>query len=111
LDLAKPSVEQEIDSITAHGGPYKFVQVEVVGVTNPKKHPLTFELRYRPRHGVETMLGEFSLYPPDNPGNFIVSTRGKIRDAGTITLSMTTPDRTGSGDVIRIAVKKPRLIS
>jgi hypothetical protein len=110
LDLTKPTVRQEIDSNTARSGPYKFVQVEVLKVTNPKGHPLTFEVRYRPAHGVETLLGEFSLYPADNPGKFIVPTQGKVREAGEIVLLMTTPDSTASRDVIRVAVRRPRLI-
>src|SRR5438093_114030 len=63
LDLTKPTVQQEIDSITARGGLYKFVQIEVVEVTNSKKHALTFDVRYRPTNGAETLLGSFSLYP------------------------------------------------
>lgn len=110
LDITKPSFEQPIDIEVGPKETAKFVQVEVTHVINPRKHPLTFEVRYRSRDNVTTLLGGFSLYPSDNPGKFLVATQGKVKDAGTIIVSMVTPDKTDSTDVIRVSIKPPRLL-
>jgi hypothetical protein len=107
VELGKP-FEQRVDSATLLRGPYKFVEIEVVEVTNQKRHPLTFEVSYRTSRGDQTRLGEFSLYPPDNPGKFIVPTQGKVREVGTLVLSVTTPDRPIGDDVIRAGVRPLR---
>jgi len=107
VELGKP-FEQRVDSATLLRGPYKFVEIEVVEVTNPKRHPLTFEVSYRPSRGDETRLGEFSLYPADNPGKFIVGTQGKVRGIGTLVLSVTTPDGPTADDVVRAGVRPLR---
>lgn len=110
LDINKPSIQQAIDPRNAGREGYKFVQIEVAEVTNPKKHHLTFEVRYQSKSNVNAFLGSFSLYPSDNPGKFIVPTQGKLKDEGAIVLSLVTPDRVGSRDTIRVAVKKLRLL-
>lgn len=110
LDITKPSFEQPIDIGVEAKETAKFVQVEVTHVTNPRKHPLTFEVRYRSRDNVTTFLGGFSLYPSDNPGKFLVATQGKVKDAGTIIVAMVTPDTTDSTDVIKVSIKSPRLL-
>ena len=106
LDIRKPSIEQAVDPRSAGPGGYKFVQIEVAQVTNPKKHPLTFEVRYRSKSNATTLLGSFSLSPADNPGKFIVATQSKLKDEGAIILSLVTPDKIDSGDTIKVAVKK-----
>jgi len=111
LDINKPSIEQAIDARIAANATPKFVQIEVNQVTNPKKHPLTFEVRYRPTSSnAPIYLGSFSLYPSDNPGKFLVATQGKVNDGGAIILSLVTPDKIDSRDVIRVAVKPPKLL-
>jgi hypothetical protein len=109
LDINKPSIQQAIDPKIKGHERYKFVQIEVAEVTNPKKHLLTFEVRYQLKSNV-TYLGSFSLYPSDNPGKFIVATQGKLRDEGAIILSLVTPDKIDSRDTIRVAVKKLKLL-
>jgi hypothetical protein len=110
LDLNKPSIEQPIDIKVEAKETLKFVQVEVTQVTNPRMHPLTFEVRYRSRDSVTTFLGSFSLYPSNNPGKFLVATQGKVRDAGVIIVSMVTSDKTDSTDVIKVSIKSPKLL-
>src|SRR5882724_7555870 len=69
LDIKKPSIVQPLDPGTMEQGrAYKFVQVEVAKVVNPKKYPLTFQVHYQLSRDVKTYLGSFSLYPSDNPG-------------------------------------------
>lgn len=109
LDLRKPSVTQPLE--TRIGGPaYKFVQVEVTEVLNPKKYPLTFEVRYQSKDNVKTYLGSFSLYPADNPGKFIVATQGKVKDEGAIILSFVIPDKVDTRDTIKVTVKKIKFL-
>lgn len=110
LDLSKPSVTQPIDARSGGQQGFKFVQVEVTEVVNPKKYPLTFEVRYQSKNNVKTYLGSFSLYPADNPGKFIVATQGKVKDEGAIILSLVPPDKIDSRDTIKVAVKKIKLL-
>jgi hypothetical protein len=110
LDINKPSIRQALDPRNVGAEPYKFVRVEVAEVVNPKKHPLTFEVRYQSKSDVIAYLGSFSLYPSDNPGKFIVATQGKVKDEGAIILSLVTPDKTDSRDTIRVTVRKLQLV-
>lgn len=89
---------------------YKFVQVEVTEVLNPKKFPLTFEVRYQSKSDVKTYLGSFSLYPSDNPGKFIVATQGRLKDEGAIVLSLVIPAKVDAGDTIKVTVKRIKFL-
>ena len=109
LDLDKPEIEQAIepsDPVNA-----KFVQVEVAEVTNPQNRPARFEVFYQPKHGDKILLGSFSLYPPNNPGKFIVPTQGKVKSEGKLILSLAKPDGVAAGDQVRIGVKKLKFVS
>jgi hypothetical protein len=110
LDNNNPSLTQPLEAKDGPFDRYKFVQVEVTEVINPKKYPLTFEVRYLSKSNEKTYLGSFSLYPADNPGKFIVATQGKLKDEGAIILSLVVPDKIGAGDTIKVAVKKIKLI-
>lgn len=109
LSLDKPTIEQGVDS-SAVGEGYPFVQVEVTAVSNPGNHPLTFEVAYRSRNGATANLGTFSLYPSNNPGKFIVATRGQVKDAGAIVLTMVAEDKPAKADTIKVTVKRITLI-
>ena len=50
--------------------------------------PVAFDVRYRAESGERIHLGTFSLYPPDNPGRFIVATQGRVRGHGAIEITM-----------------------
>jgi hypothetical protein len=110
LDLNNPSITQPIQSEIDKPGESKFVQVEVSEVQNPKKLALTFQVHYQAKSGEKINLGSFSLYPPDNPGKFIVATQGKVKDEGAIVLSMSTPDQADKTEPIKVAVSRMRLI-
>jgi hypothetical protein len=111
LDFRNPSIQQAIETHGASPQAYRFVQIEVAEVTNPKKHPLSFEVRFQAKDDVINFLGSFSLYPSDNPGKFIVPTQGRLRGEGAIVLSMATPDTIGDQDTTRVAIKKMRLVN
>lgn len=110
LDLRKPSVTQPIEPRSGGHEGYKFVQVEVTEVVNPKKYPLTFEVRYQAKNDEKTYLGSFSLYPNDNPGKFIVATQGKVKNEGAIVLSLVIPNKIDAGDTIKVTVKKIKFL-
>jgi hypothetical protein len=111
LDIKKPSIVQPLDPRNMEQGRvYKFVQVEVAKVINPKKYPLTFQVHYQLSSDVKTYLGSFSLYPSDNPGKFIVATQGKLKNEGAIVLSLVIPDNVGTADTIKVAVKKIKFL-
>jgi hypothetical protein len=111
LDINKPSIVQPLDPRhMEQGRAYKFVQVEVAKVVNPKKYPLTFQVYYQLSSDVKTYLGSFSLYPADNPGKFIVATQGKLKNEGAIVLSLVIPDNVDTGDTVKVAVKKIKLL-
>jgi hypothetical protein len=110
LDNHKPSIVQPLEHKDGELAGYKFVQVEVIEVLNPKKYQLTFEVSYQSKSNEKTYLGNFTLYPSDNPGKFIVATQGKLKDEGAIILSLVVPDKIDAGDAIKVTVKKIKLL-
>jgi hypothetical protein len=110
LDLNKPSIVQRIEPAQLEPGvTYKFVQVEVARVINPKLYALTFQVHYQLNND-KTYLGGFSLYPSDNPGKFLVATQGKVKHEGAIVLSLVAPEKVAAGDTIQVGVKKFKLL-
>ena len=87
LDLTTRSAVQSIDPETVEPQTKKFVQITVTDVINPRKIPLSFEVHYQPVQGEKLFLGTFALFPPDNPGNFIIATQGKLQTGGVIIVS------------------------
>ena len=47
-----------------------------------------------------------ALYPPDNPGTFLVATRGSIRPDGAIVVSMVVLDETEPSDQVQVTLKR-----
>ena len=88
LDSTTREIAQTIDSEVAEPQHKKFVKIEVVTVVNPWNIPLSFEVHYQPVKGKPFLLGTFSLFPPDNPGDFIIATKGKLETGGVIIVSL-----------------------
>lgn len=109
LDLNKPHVEQSIELADRDVEGSKFVQVEVSEVNNPQKYPVRFEVSYQPKDEKKILLGSFSLFPPNNPGKFIVPTQGKVKGEGKIILSLVASEQAKSTDTLRVGVKRIRL--
>jgi len=105
LDLQNPEITQKILADDGDPAKARFVQVEVIKVTNPQKRPAEFQVHYQPNDGDKILLGAFSLYPPDNPGKFIVPTQGKVKAEGKLILSLVKSDQVVAGDVIEVTVK------
>jgi hypothetical protein len=111
LDLNKPSIVQPIDPKLQNVEAFKFVQVEVAEVVNPKKYPLAFKVFYQSGADEKLYLGSFGLYPSDNPGKFIVATQGKLKKDGAIILTLEIPDNVAASDTIKVGVKKIKLVN
>ena len=84
------------------------VEIDIADVVNPKRIRLTFEVHYQREsgNGEKLLLGSFALYPPDNPGKFIVATGGRLRSGGAIVLSMRVLDEVGPEDRVRVTVRQ-----
>ena len=98
IERGSPSVRIPVESLPRASGD-AFVAVEIREVVNPRRVPLTFEVGFQPAQGGLVRLGEFSLFPPDNPGRFIVATQGRIQDDGVIVVAMAEGDRAAAAEV------------
>ena len=83
----------------------KFVKIQVVKVTNPELYPVSIEAYYV-QQGDEDFLGTFALYPPDNTGDFLIATQGKLKSEGEIILKLKIPQAAKETDTIDIKLKK-----
>ena len=110
LDLHNPEITQKILPDDGDPATARFVQVEVVKVTNPQKRPAEFQVHYQPDEGERILLGAFSLYPPDNPGKFIVPTQGKVKAEGRLILTLVKSDRVVAGDVVKVDVRPMKFV-
>ena len=110
LDPDHRSLVQPLAGEIENAAKVKFVQVEVVEVVNPRRIALVFELHYE-REGEQPLhLGDFTLYPADRPGRFIIPTQGKLKPAGAVVLTMTSPEKIERGDPVRASVKRLRFL-
>lgn len=103
LDLANRSVTKPIE--LADPASAKLVEIDISEVENPKKIRLTFEVHLQPGSGEKVELGTFALFPPDNPGRFLVATGGRLRSGGAVVLSMVPLDEVGQQDRVRVTVR------
>jgi hypothetical protein len=106
LTLAARTAEVLVGAEAVAPRPKKFVQVEVAQVVNPRRIPLSFTVHYRPAAGDALLLGTFSLFPPDNPGTFIVATQGKLQPGGTVTVALAPLVETGGDADVRVQVRR-----
>jgi hypothetical protein len=105
LDLANRTLVDPIESKVAEPETIAFVQVEIGKLVNPRRVGIRFEVWYRPEMGADILLGAFSPFPPDNPGTYIVSTRGSLRAGGAILLALVPLDDVGPKDQVQAYVK------
>src|SRR4029079_2737011 len=110
LDLKNPEITQKLRPDDGDPATCLFVCVEVIKVTNPQKRPAQFQVHYKPNDGEKILLGAFSLYPPDNPGKFIVPTQGKVKAEGMLILSLVKSDQVVSGDVVEVIVRPMKFV-
>jgi hypothetical protein len=106
LDLVNRTAVRTVDQEITAPQAKKFVQIEVTDVFNPQRIPLTFNVYYQATHGEKSLLGTFSLFPPDNPGTFIVATRGKLQSGGQIIVSLTPLGQVDEEAEIQVHLKR-----
>ena len=106
LTATHTNVAQQIRPGLADIEKQKFVQIELTSIDNPDKKPLIFEVFFQPENGSRSFLGTFSPYPPDNPGKFIVPTKGLLRGGGSVILSMILPDSGEAKRPMKVEVNK-----
>ncbi len=106
LDLADRTLVQSIDPDLEDAERQKFVEIEITDVVNPEGLRVSFELAYLPPEGEGRLLGTFGLFPPDDPGEFLVATRGELRAGGSLELSMIVHDETGPDDELKVELKR-----
>lgn len=111
LDSATREVAQTIDAEIAEPQHKKFVKIEVVTVVNPRKIPFSFEVHYQPVKGKPFLLGTFSLFPPDNPGDFIIATKGKLETGGVIIVSLMPLTKSEDLSDIHVRIKPISFLS
>jgi len=107
LDSARPRIVQPID--TAAIATARFVQVEVAKVENVEEYALSFNVDFRDPDGASVRLGTFSLFPPDNPGTFIVPVQDKLRAGGSIVVSLVIVDTPAPQARVRVGIGSIRL--
>ena len=109
LDSARPSIVQTIDATAIAAA--SFVRVEVAKVDNPGKYALSFNVDFRDSDGKSSRLGTFSLFPPDNPGSFIVPVQHKLRAGGSVVVSLVIVDTPAPDAQVRVGIGKISLTS
>ena len=110
LDPDHLTVTQPIEHGDMKAGAPKFVQVDVAEVANPHLRSLIFEVFHQRNDQQSTHLGDFTLYPSDRPGTFLVATQGRVANEGAIVLTLTSPDGIRHGDQLRVGVRRIRFV-
>lgn len=106
MDLTNRTLTQRIGPELADPAAQKLVQIEIVALHNPERKRVSFEVHYEPDDGERVLLGTFGLYPPDNPGKFLVATRGRLRREGAIVVSMQVLDEVEPDDELQVKLKR-----
>lgn len=108
LDRDRPSLVQPIDAAAIPAA--RFVRVEVAEVYNPRMYALSFNVDFRDAQGRSVRLGTFSLFPPDNPGTFIVPGQEKLRAGGSIVVSLVIVDTPAPEAHVRAGIGRVELV-
>lgn len=106
LDMENHTIRQRIGEELANPTKQKFVQLEIINVVNPNNAAVSFEVYFETKSGERKFLGTFGLFPPDNPGRFIVATKGQLETAGSIIVTIRVLDERTSLDGLRVEMKR-----
>jgi hypothetical protein len=106
LNLEKRMVEQRIDDSVVHPEAIKFIQIDVVAVYNPQQIPILFKVHHITGKEAMQQLGTFGLFPPDNPGTFVVATNGRLRANDTIKVAFSPLGTINHNLDIRVSIKR-----
>ena len=110
IDLAHPSVTRHMDLSATDPTLFRFVQIQIDPVVNPKHIGVLFDVGFVPDTGSPMHLGSFSLYPPDHPGTFIVATQHRVRSSGSIVVTLHTVPRVDITTSLSIGIARLSLL-
>jgi hypothetical protein len=110
IDLAHPSFAQHVVLTGGDARTFDFVQIRIVHIVNPRHIGVLFEVAFLPDGGSRVLLGSFSLYPPDNPGHFIVAAQHRVRSSGSIVVSLLTVQPVDASTPLAIGIGSVELI-
>jgi hypothetical protein len=110
IDLAHPSFAQHVGLTAGDPETFDFVQIRIVHVVNPQRIGVLFEVTFLADDGSRARLGSFSLFPPDNPGQFIVATQHRVRSTGSIVVSLRTAQPIDASTPLTIGIGSVALI-
>ncbi|MGC1521308.1 MAG: hypothetical protein WA803_07185, partial [Steroidobacteraceae bacterium] len=105
-----PSVAQHVELTDSDATTFDFVQVRIAHVVNPQRIGVLFEVAFLADGGSRVRLGSFSLFPPDNPGQFIVATQHRVRSSGSIIVSLHTAQPADASTPLSIDIGSIELI-
>jgi hypothetical protein len=110
IDLAHPNFAQHVDFTDSDSKEFDFVQIRIIQVTNPQRIAVLFEVAFLVDGGSSVRLGSFSLFPPDNPGQFIVATQHRVRSPGSILVSLHTAQPIDASTPLAVGIGSIALI-
>lgn len=87
----------------------RLLSVDITAVRNPRSVDLAFQVHYRRPGAEQVYLGSFALFPPDNPGRFLVPTQGRVGRDGQIVISMEPIADQEAAGLVRVQVREVRL--
>ena len=111
LDVGNTTLTQWVNPASAKSGETKFVEVQVAEVLNPAMAGLSFEVYFEPAGAAPVRLGTFTLFPPDNPGTFIVQTQGKVDRTGALILALLVTEPVPAGVPLKVGIGRIALSS
>lgn len=88
----------------------RFVFVEITAVENPEVLPLAFSVSYNDGRRKTVRLGDFALFPGNNPGKFIVPTQGKVGTTGSILIRMLPQPQAKDAGSVSVEIRRVRFI-
>jgi hypothetical protein len=81
----------------------KLIEIEIAEVVNPQRIRVSLEVHHRIGQD-EVLLGTFGLYPPDDPGTFLISAKAPLPAEGSLVLTLQVLDEVSPEDRLRIGV-------
>ena len=107
----KPVIKRVLDESFHAPHSKKYVQVNIAAVVNPQLVPLSFTVYTQSGKQEKILLGTFSLFPPDNPGVFIVPAQGRLISGNAIFIELEIHPEMNSQNNIEVVVESIRLVN
>jgi hypothetical protein len=86
----------------------KFVRINASQIINPALVPITIRLYYMTA-GKEEFLGSVAPFPANNPGSFIIATKGILTREGILELRLNFPQDWDRKDSLELRIETLKL--